>query len=104
MPLLEATPGDGTIAVGVTEVCATARPGAATALATASAISFLFIENVSSSIDSRAAGCAPPAFNPALGLLQFCQSNPSSSIRNVTFFARPVQRCCISTTKIRYDL
>jgi hypothetical protein len=48
MPLLVASPGEGTMLVGVTDVCAAARPGA-TAAATASAMTFLFIENVSSS-------------------------------------------------------
>src|SRR5690349_12142507 len=97
MPLLDATPGDGTIACGVSDVCAKARPGAVSAPATASAISFLFIENVSSSIDSRAAGSRRPS-DPERGLLQFCQSNPASSTANVIFVACLNHRCCICAT------
>src|SRR5262249_34217420 len=87
MPAFEATPAGCAIAVGVTDAgCARASPGAASAPPTASAISFLFIENVSSSIDSRAVRSHRP-LNPVHGLLQFCQSDLSISITSVIFSA-----------------
>src|SRR6266705_6525976 len=83
---------------GLLPTCATARPGAPKALATATAISFLFIENVSSSIDSRAAAPRAARINPYSRLLQFCQSSPSSSTRSVNFYRQRVDRCCFFAT------
>src|SRR5882672_5233125 len=101
MPLLVATPGEGTMLVGVFETdCATARPGPVTAAANASANSFLFIENVSSSFDFKAANPRRP-LNPEQGLLQFCQCSLAASITNVTFYPRTRMDCCISATHTR---
>src|SRR5260221_14303970 len=96
--------------VGVFEAgCATARPGPVTAAATASANSFLFIENVSSSFDFKAAKPRRP-LNPEQGLLQFCQSKLSSSMTTVIFstpsrwrVAFPQHLCNIKYKSISYE-
>jgi hypothetical protein len=60
-------------------------------------MSFLFIESVSSSIDSGAAS-RTARFNPEHGLLQFCQSDLASSITSVIFCTRNGEARCISAT------
>src|SRR5262245_20771631 len=97
MPLLDATPGEGTMMVGVFDVCAEARPGAVTAAATASAMNFLIIENVSSTYWNPRQPDAATRLT-LIGLLQFCQSNLSSSITNVIYYSQSGDARCICAT------
>src|SRR5258706_4683300 len=89
---------------GLLPTCGTARPGAVSALATATAISFLFIENVSSFILTRGQPNSATRSNPCSRLLQFCRSALANSIRSVNFCAQRLNHVAFSQQGKAYSL